>query len=604
MFYNNIIYFLVVIFVLSTDNAPARPELAPVYGLPFFALALFVYYLICVRLYRRARIVSAGRYFSVERRLSILAVLFFIFSLFFLDLKYYFHPLSLNGRLPVLENIGGLGIFFVFLAMMWIRARQPYEILFRRSYSRASFVVSHIKINLPIILPWLILSLVFDLLGLLSVDGFQQALNSPWGDVFLFFIFVLFLVLFFPPLVRWLWNCKPMPQGRLRSEIEAFCRRQNFSSQILYWPLFEGQMLTAGIMGIIPGLRYLLITPALLDAMNSDELEAVLAHEIGHVKKRHLLLYLLLFLGFSFFAGAVTEQLPYVILGSDLFYILLGRFNMAPETLIAVLAGFALLVIMFIYFRFIFGYFLRNFERQADLYVFKVKGDSSALKSSFEKIARLSGNIRDRKSWHHFGIGERIDFLDQCEKNRLKIPAHDRKVYLSILVYFLLIAVSVGLVRQMDSAKLVAGYESRYLEAVLGRKLRQEPNNSLWLLLFGDLMQGQKMERRAMEAYEKGLKLAPMNAEINNNLAWLLLTAQDPSLRDPVRALALARTAASLQQSGYIQDTLAVALWANGRTDEAISAEMKALQLDQKNRDYYSRQMEKFRSQSWGWNNP
>ena len=52
-------------------------------------------------------------------------------------------------------------------------------------------------------------------------------------------------------------------------------------------------------MGIVPGLRYILLTPALIETMSIAEIEAIMAHEIGHVKKFHLLLYVFLITGFS-----------------------------------------------------------------------------------------------------------------------------------------------------------------------------------------------------------------------------------------------------------------------------------------------------------------
>ena len=102
-----------------------------------------------------------------------------------------------------------------------------------------------------------------------------------------------------------------------------------------------------------------------------------------------------------------------------------------------------------------------------------------------------------------------------------------------------------------------------------------------------------------MDAYEKALKISPMNAEVNNNLAWLLLTAQDKDIRNPERALTLAQTASLLKERGYIVDTLATAYWANGLTTEALAAEAKALRLDPENHGYYQAQIEKFRNQRW-----
>ena len=599
MLYSNLIYFLVVIFVFSTSTTPQAPWLAPYYGLPLFGLLLFFFYHISGRLHRRAMQESARAYFSAERKLSVLAVLLFVGSVFIFDLKYYLAPLSLGGSLPVLENVAGLSIFFLFLSLMWLQARLAYQVLFHRSYSAVGFVLANIKANLPIVLPWLILSLAFDLMLNLPFPRFQRLLVSPWGDLILFMVFIVFLALFFPPLVRRLWNCQPMEAGPLRTEIERFFGSQNFSAEILYWPLFEGQVLTAGIMGVVPRLRYLLLTRGLLSVLDKEELESVLAHEIGHIKKFHLVLYVLLFLGFSVLAGALAEPLPALLLGSDWFYVLLAWLPVSPDGLLVFLGAVLLLVMMVFYFRFLFGYFIRNFERQADLYVFKAQGTSLPLIRSFEKIAAMSGNIRDQKNWHHFGIGQRIDFLEKCERDRSRIRRHDRKVYLSLALYFVLVGVLSWALQSADTERLARGYELRYTQAVLEQKLEKEPGNSLWLQLLGDLMQENQMEKKAIEAYEKALKISPMKPDLANNMAWLLLTAQDRSLRDPGRALTLARLAATLNEQGHILDTLATALWANGRLEEAIRTEIKAARMDPDHLDYYRAQLDKFQSSSW-----
>ena len=599
MIYSNLIYFLVVIFVFSTSTTPKTPWLAPYYGLPLFALVLFFFYTISGKWYQRAMQSPSRAYFSAEKKLSISAVLFFIASVFVFDLKYYLAPLSLGGTLPVLENLAGLAVFFLFLSLMWLQARSAYQVLFHRNYTAVGFVLSNIKANLPIVLPWLALSLVFDLLANLPFPRFQKLLESPWGDLILFLVFVVFLALFFPPLVRRLWNCKPMEPGPMRTEIERFCRKQGFSSEILYWPLFEGQVLTAGIMGIVPKFRYLLVTPSLLKVLDKEELESVLAHEIGHVKKYHLVLYVSLFFGFSLVAGALAEPLPSLLLGSDWFYRLLELLPVSPDGLLVFISSITLLAVMVLYFRFLFGYFIRNFERQADLYVFKAQGTSLPLIRSFEKIAVLSGNIRDQKSWHHFGIGQRIDFLEKCERDQGEIKRHDLKLYTSLVVYFVLVGLLSWSLRSVDTDRLARGYELRYSQAVLQQKLEKEPGNSLWLQLLGDLMQENRMEKKAIEAYDKALKISPMKPDLANNMAWLLLTAKDRSLRDPKRALTLARLAATLVERGHILDTLATALWANGMVDEAVRTEARAARLDPRHLTYYQLQAEKFSATSW-----
>ncbi|WP_028585919.1 M48 family metallopeptidase [Desulfogranum mediterraneum] len=600
MLYNNLIYFLVVIFVFSTKDATATPWLPPFATLGCLVGLLSLFSWLARRIYSRRRAGRSLDYFAAERTLTILGVALFTVMVYGLDLKYYLHGLSWGDRLPVLENLAGLSLFFLLLSLAWIQARESYQQLFHRHYTPSGFVLTNIRTNLPIVLPWVVLSLVFDLLTLLPVSAIQEVLLSPWGDLLLFAVFVTFLMIFFPPLVRRLWNCRPMPQGPVLSRIQDFCRQQDFHAEVLYWPLFEGQVLTAGVMGIIPRLRYLLITPALLEALDEAELDSVLAHEIGHVKKKHMILYVLLFLGFSLLAGSLATPVPHLILASDSYYRILAWADMSPESLLALLGAIPLLVLLLVYFRFIFGYFIRNFERQADAFVFSAQESGRPLISSFEKIARLSGTRRQEKNWHHFGIGERIEFLERCELDRGEIRRQDRKVYCSLACYFLAILALVFTVQRVDLQALSHGYELRYAEAVLLQKARQEPGNSVWPMLLADLMQSKKMEKEAIAAYEQVLAIKPSSAEVNNNLAWLLLTASDVAVRDPQRALTLARTAALVRREGFIFDTLATAFWANGLVEEALLHEAKAIKVDPDNRRYYLQQMERFKTRVWG----
>lgn len=563
--------------------------------------ALMVFVLLLVGFDRSARIffktpaafTSAG-YFKVEKKLTITALLFFLATLYLCDAKYYLAVLSFGNRLPAFVNISGLSLFLFYLALMWRVGRINYRHVFGRNYSAGEFILVNIKANLPIVLPWVALSLLNDLAALIPSPALHSFLASDWGDLAFFVLFLFFVLLFFPPLVRRLWDCKELPDGPLKRHLTSFCQKQDFSAGFYLWPLFEGQALTAGVMGIVPGLRYILLTPAIIETMSVAELEAVMAHEIGHVKKGHLLLYSLLIGGFSIFAAMMAEPLIYVLLSRESFYTLMAKGHISPETVLTLVGAVPLLLFMIVYFRYIFGYFIRNFERQADLHVFSVMGNSNALIRAFEKIAVLSGNIRDQPSWHHFGIGERVDYLEKCEKDKVHIARHERKVRLSLLFYILVLLMAVVLVRQIPTEQLSRQYEERFAEAVLLEKARQEPEKALWQRLLGDLMVNKKMGKKALEAYEKALNLEPSNPEIMNNLAWFLLTSEDINLRDPMRALNLARTAATVQPRGYILDTLATAYWANGFIEEAITSEKQAIFTDPGQRKYYQAQIERF----------
>lgn len=597
--YTNLLLFLVAIFLFTVESIPETPWLNG-WQATMLALGLVVAFRTIAKLgFSRPSAYRAPGYFRTEKQLSLLALVFYGLTLYGADIKYHLSHLPLSDTLPTLGNLAGILIFLFYLCLLWQTGQRNYRQIFGYTASAAGHIRTNLKTNLPIFLPWLILSLVNDLLALLPVPGIKEFIASQWGDLLLFLVFFLFVVLFFPPLVRRLWDCRELPDGWLKERLQSFCAKHKFTVTFYLWPLFEGRALTAGVMGIIPGLRYILITPALIETMTDEELEAVVAHEIGHVKKLHLLLYVFLLGGFSVLAGILAEPLIYLALSQEGFTRLLVASDISPDTILTLLGAVPLLVFLLLYFRFLFGYFIRNFERQADLFSLAAIGSAAPLISAFEKIAAISGNIREQRNWHHFGIGERIDCLVEAERNPAIIARHNRKVRFSLLAYLAILLIAVALVQQIPKEELATRYQEQFAETVLVHKAKQEPDRALWQRLIGDLMASRKMEDRALIAYEKALALEPSNPEILNNLAWLLLTAERLELRDPLTALTLARAAASIQPKGYILDTLATAYWANGLIEEAVHAERQAIFADPAQRRFYQSQIGKFTSRSY-----
>lgn len=596
MIYTNLLLFLVAIFIFSIDTVPEVPFLPGWPALLLFVLFLIGYSLIAHKIFGRPRALKSAGYFLAEKRLSVLGLVFFGTTLYLCDLKYYLSFLSFGNTTPALVNFAGLMVFVFFLVIMWRAGQRNYELIFGRKHSTVAFILSNIKVNLPIVLPWVILSVLYDVVALLPLPGLQRVIASEWGDLLFFGVFLFFVMIFFPPMVRKLWGCKKLPDGYLKRHLEAFCAKQNFTADFYLWPLFEGQMLTAGVMGIVPGLRYILITPALIETMSRAELEAVMAHEIGHVKKYHMLLYVFLIAGFSLLVGVLAEPFIYMFLSLDFLNRLMATSGISVEMMLVLVGAVPLLVFMLVYFRFIFGYFIRNFERQADLFSLQTIGDGNALVSAFEKIAVLGGNIRNQHNWHHFGIGERIDCLKHAEREPDRIGRHNRKVRYSLLAYAAILLFTVVLVRQIPTEALAQRYQENFLEAVLLQKVKQEPDRALWQRLIGDLMLTRKMEDKALAAYQKAYSLEPVNPEIMNNLAWLLLTSDNLDLRDPLKALTLARVAATFQPKGHVLDTLATAYWANGLVAEAVRTEKQAAAVDTAQKRYYMAQIGKFTS--------
>ncbi|MBU1564651.1 MAG: M48 family metalloprotease [Proteobacteria bacterium] len=599
MMYSNLILFLVAIFLFTIEGVPKTPWLSGWQSLALLVVLLAGYGKIAWKLFSRKQTLTSAGYFRVEKQLAVTALVFYGATLYLCDPKYYLQLLSFGNTMPALVNFAGLMLFVVYLALMWWAGQPNYEHIFARKYRPVMFVINNIRTNLPIVVPWIIISLLYDIIALLPLPGLQKFVASEWGDLLLFGVFLIFVVLFFPPLVRRLWGCKKLQEGYLKDRLDTFCATQNFSTDFYLWPLFEGWVLTAGVMGIIPGLRFILITPALIETMSREELEAVMAHEIGHVKKYHLLLYVFLLSGFSVLAGILAEPLIYFLLAQEFFNKLILKSGIAAENILTVVGAVPLLLFLLVYFRFLFGYFIRNFERQADLFSLAAIGNAKAMISAFEKIAALSGNIRDERNWHHFGIGERIVCLERAEKEPGLIERHNRKVRLSLIAYVAVVLLAGFLVGQIPKEALAVRYQENFAETVLLLKVKQEPDRALWQRLIGDLMLTRKMEERAFIAYEKAFSLEPANPEIMNNLAWLRLTSEQLSLRDPLQALTLARAAATLLPKGYILDTLATAYWANGLLEEAVRTEQQAAFTDMAQKRFYQAQIARFTSQTY-----
>ena len=595
--HNNLIYLLVVILILTTGAIPEQPHIPWPAALALFCGKGFFFNQLARYFFRRNPDNTAIRYFSMEQRISILAVVFLAVDVFLLEGRYYLSRLPLAGELPVIAHLAGIFLSFGYLCLIWMAARPSYQRIFARTLTARSFVAANFKLNLAILLPWLVISCFFDLLRLVPFLPLKNFLASPWGEPILVLLSLFGLIFFLPLAIIRLWGCTPLPPGPTRQHLEDFCRTQRLRfADILLWPLFEGRMLTAGVMGLSHRFRYLLITPALLETTTLEELEAVMAHELGHVKRFHLQLYLFLFLGFALLAQVGGAPLLLLLLSSDFFYLLITLTGQSPDTILALAGALILFALMLAYFRFIFGFFMRNFERQADLYALSAMGHASPLIRVFEKISLLGGNIRDLPSWHHFGLGQRIDYLRRCEKNPGWIPRHHRKVRLALLLYTVIMLTGAFAAWHLPHDLLGEAPKARFAEALIRQKIQEQPDNGLWLQLLGDLQYSLNQEQAAKDSYEQALRLAPVNTESLNNLAWLLLTAQEATLRNPERALLLAQKAAAGKRIPHILDTLATAYWADGSRRVALALEEEALAKAGTPQDFYRGQLEKFRT--------
>jgi tetratricopeptide (TPR) repeat protein len=87
----------------------------------------------------------------------------------------------------------------------------------------------------------------------------------------------------------------------------------------------------------------------------------------------------------------------------------------------------------------------------------------------------------------------------------------------------------------------------------------------------------------AIQNWNKSIEIEPNNANVLNDMAWLLATTSDVSVRDTDRAIDLAKRACELTnyKNPGILDTLAAAFASDGRFSQAVEITEKALELCQ-----------------------
>lgn len=120
---------------------------------------------------------------------------------------------------------------------------------------------------------------------------------------------------------------------------------------------------------------------------------------------------------------------------------------------------------------------------------------------------------------------------------------------------------------------------------VISEVIRREPKNIAALRSRADTLLGMGRHSEAIKDYEQALELGIPNHSLKsgvlNNLAWVLATSPDDSLRNGKRSIVLATEAASLSdyKEPYILSTLAAAYAEIGDFDAAIEWSKKAIDL-------------------------
>lgn len=115
--------------------------------------------------------------------------------------------------------------------------------------------------------------------------------NWVWFAWITWIVFKLLILWLFPTIIAPMFNTfTPLEQPEVRERIENLAKRCEFSLKGLF--VMDGSRRSAHGNAYFTGFgksRRIVFFDTLLSRLNVDEVEAVLAHELGHFKKKHIL---------------------------------------------------------------------------------------------------------------------------------------------------------------------------------------------------------------------------------------------------------------------------------------------------------------------------
>lgn len=228
--------------------------------------------------------------------------------------------------------------------------------------------------------------------------------------------FSVFMVLFYSNLIVPLFNKQtPLPEGELKTAIEDFSTKVGFKLDNIY--VIDGSKRSTKANAYFTGFgskKRIVLYDTLINDMTTNELVAVLAHEIGHYKKHHVIWSLMLgilqtgailfifslFVGSPELSAALGVEKPSFHIGLIAFGILFSPISM--------ITGLAMNI------------FSRRNEYQADAFAAKYF-DGKELASALKKLSvKNLSNLRPHPVYvfFHYSHPTLLQRLNALKQNK------------------------------------------------------------------------------------------------------------------------------------------------------------------------------------------
>jgi len=263
------------------------------------------------------------------------------------------------------------------------------------------------------------------ILGGIVVEVLYSTIRE-WPQNWWLLAWALFMVLFvllaqLAPVVLFpiFYKFEPLDNEELRRRLVVLSERAGTRVRGVYrWRLSEKSKKANAALTGLGATRRIILADTLLDNYTSDEIEAVLAHELGHQVHRHILKSIFVQAGITLFGfWAANWTLHYAVDHHMFEFVQLSDFaNLPLLALVATVLSLFLMPALNAYSRY-------N-ERQADRYAFESIASVEPFISSMNKLAEQNLAERTPAKWvewffhSHPSISRRLAAAEEWGKSQ------------------------------------------------------------------------------------------------------------------------------------------------------------------------------------------
>ena len=217
------------------------------------------------------------------------------------------------------------------------------------------------------------------------------------------------------------YKFEPLEDEDLKRRLIMLSQRAGTQVRGVYrWKLSEKSKKANAALTGLGNTRRIILADTLLDNYTPDEIEAVLAHELGHHVHRHILKSIFVQAVFTFVGFWAADWTLHYAVDHHMFEELSDFANLPLLALVSVLLSFLLMPALNAYSRF-------N-ERQADRYAFESIASVEPFVSSMNKLAEQNLAERTPSKWvewffhSHPSISRRLAAAESWGKSQGAIP--------------------------------------------------------------------------------------------------------------------------------------------------------------------------------------